>query len=125
MQPTHAAYTCRIHIQHTHRPTPPTPLPQEHYPAIVLAVHGLANETNCDSKGHTFVDWTMMTTDGRPRSYRRREIHDELVMHARLADNTMEEVEVCVLCCWCVLCACVVCCFSCKVYLAPVHPLCT
>lgn len=67
---------------------------QEHYPAIVLAVEGLGNETNCDSQGHTFVDWTKMTKDGRPRSFRRREITDELIADARLVGNSAEAVEV-------------------------------
>lgn len=46
-----------------------------------------------------------MTDDGRPRSYRRREIHDQLVVHARLTGNTADGVEVCGVC---VLCVCVV-----------------
>lgn len=67
---------------------------QEHYPAIVLAVEGMANETNCDSQGHTFVDWTKMTPDGRPRSFRRREINDELIEQARQAGNSAAAVKV-------------------------------
>lgn len=56
----------------------------EHYPAIVLAVHGVGcNETARHGGGHTYVDWSMMTSDGRPRSFRRRELRDKLVLLAR------------------------------------------
>lgn len=60
----------------------------------MLAVEGLGNDTNCDSQGHTFVDWTKMTPDGRPRSFRRREITDELIALARQAGNSAAAVEV-------------------------------
>lgn len=58
----------------------------EHYVAIVLAVHGLANETTCWGGGNTHVDWTRMNQEGRPRSWARAEVNPDIVLNAREAE---------------------------------------
>lgn len=65
----------------------------EHYTAIVLAVAGLAHETTCYGGGTTHVDWSKMNNEGRPRSFRKREIRDRLILHARSRQCTMDEID--------------------------------
>lgn len=65
----------------------------EHYTAIVLAIHGLAHETTCNHFGTTHVDWTAMNTEGRPRSFKKKEIRDRLIHSARNNLCTYDETQ--------------------------------